>query len=163
MLKRALSILVATLAVATVLAFTVSPISPSTAWAALTAKEIKESPNKAAPKTTTKAVKVLRANVMKLASDYAHHRYRAICADLTAKQRQHLGGTTKCMLAVALVNAFVPIKKFTITSATVAKSRLSGAVSLYVNGNKKHALKALVKWEGGRYRLDSQSGWHPKL
>jgi hypothetical protein len=156
-------IVAATFVVATVLAFTVSPISPSVAWAALTAKEIVTKPNTPAPRSTPKAIKILRGNVMKLASDYAHHRYRAICADLTAKERKHLGGTTKCMLAVALINAFVPIKKFTITSARLAKSRLAGAVSLYVNGNKKHLLHAFVKWEGGAYRLDHQSGWHPKL
>jgi hypothetical protein len=163
MVKRAICVLVATFSIASVLAFTVSPISPSVAWAALTAQEIKEKPNTPAPRSAKRAIKILRHNVKKLASDYAHHRYRAICSDLTAKERKHLGGTKKCMLKVALINSFVPIKKFTITSAKLGKSRLAGAVSLFVNGNKKHLMKALVKWEGGQYRLDHASGWHPKL
>ena len=100
---------------------------------------------------------------MKIAHDYAHKRYRSVCSDLTKKERRHLGGTSKCMLAIAVLNVFVPIKKFTITAATLAKSHAQGAVSVYVNGNKKHVVHAVVKWEGGAYRLDHQSGWHPKL
>jgi hypothetical protein len=67
------------------------------------------------------------------------------------------------MLAIAVLNSFVPIKKFTITGAKLAKRNSQGAVSIFVNGNKKHIVHALVKWEGGAYRLDHQSGWHPKL
>ena len=163
MVKRALCTAALAVAVAAVLAFTVSPISPSVAWAALTAKEIVQKPNTPAPHSGRKAIKILHANVMKIARDYAHHRYRAVCADLTAKERKHLGGTSRCMLEIALINAFVPIKKFTITAAKLGKSRLQGAVSLYVNGNKKHLLHAVVKWEGGAYRLDRETGWHPKL
>ena len=43
--------------VAGVLAFTVSPISPTVAWAALTAAQIKEGPNKPAPHTAKQAIK----------------------------------------------------------------------------------------------------------
>ncbi len=162
MLKRALCLTAAT-AVATVLAFTVSPISPSTAWAALTAKTIVEKANTPAPRSGKKALKVLHVDVMKIAKDYSHRRFRAVCADLTKKERKHLGGTSQCMLKIALINAFVPIKKFTITAAKLNKSRLQAAISLYVNGNKKHLVHAVVKWEGGAYRLDHQSGWHPKI
>jgi hypothetical protein len=101
--------------------------------------------------------------VMKIARDYKLKRYRAVCADLTKKERAHLGGTSKCMLGVALLNAFVPIKKFTITTMKLAKNDASALVSLYVNGVKKHLVHAFVKWEGGSYRLDHQSGWHPKI
>jgi hypothetical protein len=163
MLKRALSVVGATVVVATVLAVTVSPISPQAAWAALTAAPIKEAKPTPAPRSGKKALKILRADVMKLAHDYAHKRYRSVCADLTAKERKRLGGTSNCMLAIALVNHYVPVKKFTITAAKVAKGNTQGTVSLYVNGVKKHLVHAVVKWEGGRYRLDSQSGWHPKL
>jgi hypothetical protein len=163
MLKRALLVVAAVTAVAAVLAFTVSPISPQTAWAAITATAIKEAPNTPAPHSSTKALKILHADVLKIASDYAHKRYRGVCSDLTKKERRHLGGTSKCMLEIAFLNAFVPIKKFTITAAKLARSNAQGSVSLYVNGNKKHVVHAVVKWEGGAYRLDHQSGWHPKL
>ena len=163
MLKRALSIIATTAAVATVLAFTVSPIPPQAAWAALTAAPIREAKSSPAPTHGKKALKILRADVTKIAHDYAHKRYRAVCADLTAKERKHLGGTSTCMLAIALINHYVPIKKFTITAAKVAKRNTQGTVSLYVNGNKKHLVHAVAKWEGGQYRLDHQSGWHPKI
>ena len=163
MLRRALLVVAAATAVATVLSFTVSPISPQTAWAALTAAAIKERPNTPAPRSGKKALKILHADVMKIAHDYSHKRYRAVCSDLTKKERRHLGGTSQCMLKIALINAFVPIKKFTITAAKLAKRHSQGAVSVYVNGNKKHVVHAVVKWEGGAYRLDHQSGWHPKI
>jgi hypothetical protein len=163
MVKRALLLVAAVTSVAAVLAFTVSPISPQTAWSALTAAAIKEGPNTAAPHSGKKALTILRADVMKLASDYKHKRYRAVCSDLTKQERKHLGGTSQCMLAIALLNAFVPIKKFTIITAALAKGNARGTVSVYVNGNKKHVIHADVKWEGGAYRLNHQSGWRPKL
>jgi hypothetical protein len=163
MVKRALFLGAAVTAVTAVLAFTVSPISPQTAWAAFTAAAIKEGPNKPAPHSGRKALKILRADVQKLAHDYAHKRYRAVCSDLTKNERKHLGGTSRCMLAIAVLNAFVPIKKFTITAAALAKTHARGTVSVYVNGNRKHVVHAVVRWEGGSYRLDHQSGWHPKL
>jgi hypothetical protein len=163
MVKRALLVVAAVTVVATALAFTVSPISPQTAWAALTAAAIKEGPSTPAPRSGRKALKILHADVMKIAHDYAHQRYRAVCSDLTKKERSHFGGTSQCMLAIAVINAFVPIKTFTITAAKLAKSHLQGTVTLYVNGNRKHVVHAVVKWEGGAYRLDHQSGWHPKI
>ena len=163
MAKRAFLLVAAVATVAAVLAFSVSPISPQTAWAALTAAPIKERPNTPAPRRGTKALAILHADVMKLARDYSHNRFRAVCSDLTRKERNHLGGTSKCMLAIAVLNAFVPIRKFTITAAKLAKGHAQGTVSLYVNGNRKHVVHAAVKWEGGAYRLDHQSGWHPKL
>lgn len=162
MVKRALCGVAAAVAVATVLAFTVSPISPQVAWAALTAAPIKEKPNTPAPRGG-KALKILHADVMKIANDYRHKRYRAVCADLTRKERKHLGGTSQCMLKIALVNAFMPIKKFTITTAKLGRRARWAAVSLYVNGNKKHVVRAIAKWEGGQYRLDHETGWHPGL
>ena len=63
---------------------------------------------------------------MKIAHDYSHKRYRAVCSDLTRKERKHLGGTSKCMLEIAVLNAFVPIKKFTITAAKLAKGNAQG-------------------------------------
>jgi hypothetical protein len=163
MWKRALLVVAATTAVAAVLAFTVSPISPAVAWSALTAAPIKEPPNTPAPRTNKKALKILRADVMTIAHDYSHKHFRAVCSDLTRKERKHLGGTKKCVLKIALIHAFVPVKKFTITTATVASGNTAGAVSLYVNRNKKHVVNATVKWEGGAYRLDHESGWHPKI
>jgi hypothetical protein len=163
MAKRAFLPVATAIAVAAVLAFTVSPISPQTAWAALTAAAITEGPNTPAPRSGTKALEILRADVMKLAHAYSHKRYRAVCSDLTKRERKHLGGTSRCMVAIAVLNALVPIKTFTITAAKLAKNHAQGTVSVYVNGNKKHVVHADVKWEGGQYRLDHQSGWHPVL
>lgn len=161
MLKRALCLVAAVIAIATVLAYTVSPISPSVAWAALTAKPIVEGKSTPAPRSTAKALKILHVDVLKLASDYAHHHWRAVCADLTKKMLKKLGGTTRCMLEVALINSFLPIKKFTITAAKLKRGDAGAAVSIFVNGKRKHVLHAVVKWEGGRYRLDHESGWSP--
>ena len=136
---------------------------PERAWAALTAKNIAEGRNTPAPHSGKHALKILRADVMRIAHAYKHKRYRAVCADLTKKDRAHLGGTKECILKIAVINAFVPIKKFTITAAKFRKGDKQAAVSLYVNGKKKHLIHAVVKWEGGAYRLDSQSGWHPKV
>jgi hypothetical protein len=162
-MKRALLVLAAVIAVSGVLAFTVSPISPTVAWAALTAAQIKEGPNWPAPHTQAKALRILHADVTKLAGDYSHKRYRAVCADLTKKEREHLGGTSQCMLKIAVLYAFMPIKKFTIAKAKLARNKAQGTVNVYVNGNKKHLVHAFVKWEGGAYRLDHQSGWHPSI
>ncbi|HEY2355476.1 MAG TPA: hypothetical protein VGH79_11330 [Gaiellaceae bacterium] len=163
-MKRALLVAAAATTVAAALAFTVSPISPQAAWAALTAPAIKEGPNTPAPQTRKKALKLLRADVTKFARDYSHKRYRAVCSDLTKRERKHLGGTSKCMLEAAGANAFAPTLKFTITAAKLGKSRARATVSAYVNGNKKHLVEAVVKWEGGRYRLDHQSGgWRPSI
>ena len=163
MAKRVLLLVAAVTTVAAVLAFTVSPISPQTAWAALTAAQIREGRNTPAPRSRTKALRILHTDVMKIAYEYKHKQYRAVCADLSKKERKHLGGTSQCMLVISVLNAFVPIKKFTITTAKLAKNHAHGAVSVYINGNKKHVVHAVVKWEGGRYRLDHQSGWHPSL
>lgn len=162
-MKRALLVLAAIIAISGVLAFTVSPISPTVAWAALTAAQIKEGPNKPAPHSQAKALKIIRGNVAKIAHDYSHKRYRAVCADLTKKERKHLGGTSKCMLKMAVLYAFMPVKKFTIAKVKLTKKRAQGKVDVYVDGNKKHLVHAFVKWEGGAYRLDHESGWHPTI
>jgi hypothetical protein len=161
MRKRALLVVAAAIAGAAVLAFTVSPISPQTAEAARSAAQLKERSNAPAPRSGKKALKILRADVMKIASDYSHKHNRAVCSDLTKKERKHLGGTSNCMLTIAVLHIFLPVKKLTITSATLAKGHLQGAVSVYINRNKRHLVHAVVMWEGGEYRLDSESGWHP--
>ena len=163
MLKRAALLIAAIVAIGSILAFTVSPVSPTVAWAALTAAPIHQGKNKPAPHSGREALKLLRVDVMKLASDYAHKRYRAVCSDLTKKELKHLGGTSQCMLKIAIINAFVPIKKFTIVAAKLSKGRLQATVAIYVNGNRKHLIHAIVHWQGGAYRLDHQSGWHPTL
>jgi len=162
MLKRALLVFASATVIATVLAFTVSPISPQTAWAALTAAPIKEGRNTPAPQSS-QAFRLLHKDVMKLAKDYKHKDYRGVCADLTKKERKKLGGTSQCIMKIAVLNAFVPIKKFTIVSTRLVKNDMQALVSLYVNGKKKQLVHAVVKWEGGRYRLDHQSGWHPHI
>ena len=116
----------------------------------------------AAPRNGKAALKILRADVMKIARDYSHTRYRAVCSDLTKSERTHLGGMTTCTYTIALIHLLVPIKKFTITAARLSRARLQASVSLYINGNKRHRIHAVAKWEGGAYRLDHQSGWMPK-
>jgi hypothetical protein len=150
MAKRALCGVAAVVTVAASLAFTVSP----------TAASVRRT---AAPRTGKAAVKILRADVAKLARDYAHRRYRAVCSDLTRRERKHLGGRSQCMFTVAVLNAFVSIKKYTIVAAKLGKRHSRGTVSLIVNGNRKHVVHAVVKWERRAYRLDRESGWHPTL
>jgi hypothetical protein len=161
MVKRAILVLAAVIAVAGVLAFTVSPISPTVAWAALTAAQIKEGPNKPAPHSAKQALTILKADVTKIASDYSHKRFRSVCADLTKNERKQLGGTSKCMLKMAVLQAFMPVKKITIAKAKLTKRNARATVDVYLDGIKKHLVHAFVKWEGGAYRLDHQSGWHP--
>jgi len=148
MVKRALCSVAALVAVAAVLSFTVSPVSAR---------------NTPAPHRGKEALRILHTDVLKIASDYRHKRYRAVCSDLTMKERRNLGGMSQCTLKIALINAFVPIKKFTIVAAKLGRGAKQAAVSIYVNGNKKQLVHAVVKWEGGRYRLDHQSGWRPRL
>jgi hypothetical protein len=135
------------LSLATVLAIAASPVSAGTH----------------APRHAKRGLKTLRLDVLKIARDYSHQRYHAVCNDLTAKERKHFGGMPQCMLRVAVINALVPIKKFTIVSAKLRPGGVQGTISVYVNGNKKHVIHAVAKWEGGKYRLDHQSGWQPKL
>jgi hypothetical protein len=111
------------------------------------------------PANAKAARKILRADVTKLARDYAHKHYRAVCSDLTKRERKHLGGMSGCTRTISFINAFESIKKFTITGAKIAKNRARATVSLYVNGNKSHIVHAFTKWEGGAYRLDHESGW----
>ena len=150
MVKRALCGVAVVVTLATGLAFAVSPTAASAA-------------HTAAPRNERKALKILRADVVKLASDYSHRRYRAVCSDLTRRERKHLGGTSQCTFTIAVLNAFVSIKKFKLVAAKLARGDRQVSVSICVNGNKKHLVHAVAKWQGGAYRLDRESGWHPPL
>jgi hypothetical protein len=86
-----------------------------------------------------------------------------VCADLTKKERKQLGGTKQCMLKMAVLQAFMPVKKITIAKAKLTKRNGQGMVDVYVNGKKTQLVHAFVKWEGGAYRLDHESGWHPSI
>lgn len=82
---------------------------------------------------------------MKIASDYAHKRYRAVCADLTKKERKHLGGTSACMLKIAVLNAFVPINQREQEAPhsrrpRAAGTRRSSRRQLYITGSSWYAL-----------------------
>ena len=150
MSKRALLGVAAVTAITAVLAFTVSPTAAAVA-------------RTAAPRNGRTAHKILRADVMKLARDYSHKRYGAVCSDLTKRERKHLGGRSQCMFTIAVLHAFVSIKKFRIVAVKLGKHHARGTVSVCVNGDRKHVARALVKWERGAYRLDRESGWHPRL
>jgi hypothetical protein len=151
-----LSVLLVVLAVG--LAAAVSPISPASALAVLTAKAIKEGPTGPAPKSAARARKVLVKDVTKLAGDFAHKRYRAVCSDLTAKQRHKLGGTKKCMLKVQLLNLSSPIKSLTLVKAKINRRHTRASIAVRINGSSKHVLKGVFRWEGRKYRLDRESG-----
>jgi hypothetical protein len=140
-----------------------SPVSPRAALAALTARPIKEGRSGPAPHRAAKAMKLVRADVRKLAGNYEHKRYRAVCSDLTARERRQLGGTTKCMLKVTLLNSLAPIKRFTIVKAKLDRRHRQATVVLIVNGNGKRTLRAVFRWEAGLYRLDHQIGSLPSL
>ena len=142
-MKRSLCLVAAALAVST-----------SIAWAGS---------NATPPHSGKKALKILHTNVMKIARDYSHHHYRAVCVDMTKAERAHVGGMTECTAKVALIDLLAPIKKFTITAAKLGKDRTTASVSLYINGIKARRVHAVARWEGGRYRLDSESGWKPNL
>src|SRR4051794_7332066 len=102
--KRALLLAAAVITVAGVLALTVSPISPQAA-------AMKRSSGTSAPRSGKKALTILRANVMQLASDYSHKRNRAVCSDLTKRELKHLGGMSDCKLTIAVLHLFLPVKK----------------------------------------------------
>jgi len=152
----------AVLAVIVALAAALSPVSPRAALAALTARPIKEGHAVPAPRRAATAMKLVRTDVHKLAANYVHKRYWAVCSDLTARERRHLGGTTKCMLKVTLLNSLAPIKRFTIVKASLGKRHTRATVALIVNGGKS-VLHAVFRWEAGRYRLDHQIGSMPSL
>jgi len=156
-MKRALFLTVAVLALAVGLALTVSPISPAAALADLTAKAITEGPTGRAPRSAAHARTVLAVDVRKLASDFAHKRYRSVCSDLTARERQKLGGTKGCMVRVELLNSFASIKRFTLVKASINRKRTRATISVRINGSHKHVLKGVFRWEGGKYRLDHQT------
>ncbi len=157
-MKRALILSVVLVALALGLAATTSPISPAAALADLTASPIKEGHTVPAPRTAARAKRVLAADVKKLAGDFAHERYRAVCADLTARQRRKLGGTKSCMVKVELLNFSASIKRFTLLKAKINKSRTRANISARINGSSTHLLAGVFRWEGRKYHLDRESG-----
>lgn len=157
-MKRALIVTVILVAFAASLAAALSPISPASALAALTARPIKEGHTVPAPRSATRAVKLLATDVKQLAGAFAHKRYRAVCSDLTAKQRRKLGGTKSCMLKVELLNSSASIKRFTLVKAKLNKSRTRATIKVRINGSSKHVLSGVFRWEGRKYRLDRESG-----
>ena len=146
---------VVTVVVLAVLAGAISPISPTDALAILTAQTIREGRPVAAPRTAGKASRLVITDGKKLAGDFAHKRYRAVCADLTARARHGLGGTSGCMLKVALLNSFAPIKRFTIAKVGINRRHTKAKVVVRINGSHK---RAVFLWEAGKYRLDHYVG-----
>lgn len=153
-MKRLACLLAATVAVA-VFAGAISPISPTQALAILTAQAIKEGRAVPAPRTAAKASRLLIADGRKLAGAFAHKRYRAVCSDLTAKERHRLGGTSRCMLKMALLNSLSPIKRFRIVRAGIKRHHTQATVVVRINGRRN---RAVFLWEAGKYRLDHYIG-----
>jgi len=152
---RKLIVAVVTVVVLAVLGGAISPISPTDALAILTAQTIREGRAVAAPPTARKASRLVIADGKKLAGDFAHKRYRAVCVDLTARARRHLGGTSGCMLKVAMLNSFSPVKRFTIAKVGINRRHTQAMVVVRINGSRK---RAVFLWEAGKYRLDHYVG-----
>lgn len=148
---RKVIVAIVTVVVLAGLAGGVSPISPTDAFAILTAKTIREGRAVAAPHTARKASRLVITDSKKLAGDFAHKSYRAVCADLTARARRRLGGTSGCMLKVELLNKFSPIKRFTIAKVGINRRHTRAKVVVHINGSRK---RAVFLWEAGKYRLD---------
>jgi len=152
---RKVIVAVVTVGVLAVCAGAISPISPTDALAVLTAQTIREGRAVAAPHTARKASRLVINDGKKLAGDFAHKRYRAVCADLTARARGRLGGTSGCMLKVALLNSFSPIKRFTIGKVGINRRHTRAKVVVHINGSRK---RGVFLWEAGKYRLDHYVG-----
>jgi hypothetical protein len=155
-MKRSLFLTVAVVALAAGLAVTY-PISPAAARV-VAPKPTKKAASGRAPRSAAKARRVLVADARKLAGDFAHKHYRSVCSDLTAGERRKLGGTQGCILRVGVLNSLTPVKRFTLIKATINRRRTRAAVSVRINGGNKRVLKGVFRWEGGKYRLDHQTG-----
>lgn len=133
------------------------PISPAAARV-VTPKPTKKAASGRAPRSAAKARRALVADVRKLSGDFAHQHYRSVCSDLTAGERQKLGGMQGCILRVGLLNSLTPVKRFTLVRATINRKRTRATISVRINGSQKRVLKGVFRWEGGKYRLDHQNG-----
>jgi len=126
----------------------------STAAAATKASAVHESHGKAAPRNIKKANKLARLAVTELVRNYAKGRTKTVCSVLTAKLRKALGGSAKCAATVRRTRSSTPISKATIKKIAFRRARTLATITGYLNGNRKQRLSVVLKWEGGRYRLD---------
>ncbi len=133
------------------------PISPAAAMAVAGKPTVKR-PTRPAPHSAAKARKVLVADVKKLGRAFAHEQYRSVCSDLTTREWRTLGGQKPCLRRMQQLNSPTLVKRFTVVRATLDRRRTRAAVSVRINGSKQRVLKGVFKWEGGKYRLDHQTG-----
>ena len=102
MIKRQLPIAVAFLLLgALALAGNESALAPVPASAQPKVASGQRAPS--APRTLTKATKLIRQSATQLAKDYSKGRAKAVCAGLTAKALKSLGGNKSCALKVRSV------------------------------------------------------------
>ncbi len=154
MIKRHLPIAVAFLLLgALALAGNEPAPAPGNAQAAQ-AKAVSGQRTASAPRTLTKAKKLIRQSATQLAKDYSKGRAKTVCAGLTAKALKSLGGSKSCALKVRRVAKLKRISKINIKTLVFRRSRASVNVGGYLNGKRKQRLSVAFKWERGRYRLD---------
>jgi len=152
-IKRHLPIAVAFLLLgALALAGNESALAPAPAGAQAKAVSGQRAPS--APRTLTKATKLIRQSATQLAKDYSKGRANAVCAGLTAKALKSLGGSKSCALKVRRVAKLKRISKINIKTLVFRRNRASVNVGGYLNGKRKQRLSVAFKWERGRYRLD---------
>jgi len=152
-IKRQLPIAVAFLLLgALALAGNESALAPAPVSAQAKAVSGQRAPS--APRTLTKATKLIRQSATQLAKDYSKGRAKAVCAGLTAKALKSLGGNKSCALKVRSVAKLKRISKINIKTLVFRRNRASVNVSGYLNDKRKQRLSVAFKWERGRYRLD---------
>jgi hypothetical protein len=124
------------------------------ASAAAKATTLHKSQSKVAPRNIKKANPLVRLTVTELVRNYAKGRTKTVCSLLTAKLRKALGGSAKCAATIRRTRSSTPISKATIKKIAFRSARTLATVTGYLNGNRKQRLSVVLKWEGGRYRLD---------
>lgn len=129
------------------------PLAPTVALAAQSAS-MRAGRLPAAPRAAAKATKLARQSVTQIARSYAKGYANIVCADLTARTRQLLGGKSSCAAKVRLARESEPISKISIKKIAFRSKRAWASVSGYLNGNRKRRLVVALRWEAGRYRLD---------
>lgn len=112
-----------------------------------------------APRSAAKARRVLRTDVKKLAGDFTHKRYGAVCSDLTPKELRKLGGPKSCVLKVALLSSAISVKRFALVKVAINRSRTRATVAIRITGSHPQVLHGVFRWAGRKYRLNQTPGF----
>lgn len=113
------------------------------------------------PRGTRAAKQHLRADVTRLSGDYVHRRYAALCSDLIPVALKAVGGRRGCGARVKALEKALPVKRFSVTAERLNRRHNVATVSAYLDGRKTRAVRILLEWSGGRYRLARPIGSLP--